>query len=175
MRRQGLDRERPRHPHLLLVLVRLVVEQLEVGVPRDRLVDLLPAHPLLDVRVVRDRLQRDVRHPLVDEPTPNVVRRSARSAAAVAVQLRLLRSPLRRVGEQVVREPGTHEPLPRERQRDARGVDRDPPPPPLLGDERRRAGSTGRVKDEVARDRCTSACSARRPSCSSGRRRSCRR
>ena len=40
VRRQALDGERAGDPDLLLVLVGLVVEQLEVGVPLDRRVDL---------------------------------------------------------------------------------------------------------------------------------------
>ena len=68
MRREALDRERARYADAPRVLVRLVVEQLGLGVPLDRRVDLLARHPFPDVRVVRDRLQRDVRHALVDEP-----------------------------------------------------------------------------------------------------------
>ena len=47
----------PVNADFLLVLVGLVVEDLEVGVPLDRCVDLLAGHPLLDVGVIRDRLQ----------------------------------------------------------------------------------------------------------------------
>jgi hypothetical protein len=73
VRRQALHRERASDAHLLVVLVGLVVEQLGLGVAADGGVDLLPAHPLLDFRVVGDRLQGDVLHPLVDEPVTNVV------------------------------------------------------------------------------------------------------
>ena len=45
MRATGLDRERPGDPNLLRVLVRLVVEQLVVGVALDRGVDLLASMP----------------------------------------------------------------------------------------------------------------------------------
>ena len=71
--RETLDGERPGDPDLLLVLVGLVVEHLEVGVPLDRGVDLLAGHAFLDVGVVRDRLQRDVLDALVDEPLPDVI------------------------------------------------------------------------------------------------------
>ena len=73
VRREALDGERPGDADALVVLVRLVVEQLGVGVARDRRVDLLARHAFFDVRVVRDRLQRDVRHALVDEALPDVV------------------------------------------------------------------------------------------------------
>ena len=76
VRREALDGERAGDAHLPLVLVGLVVEQLVVGVPLDRRVDLLAAHAFLDVRVVGDRLQGDVLDSLVDEPVPDVVGRS---------------------------------------------------------------------------------------------------
>ena len=44
-----------------------------------------------------------------------------------------------------------HHPLPGKRQRDPRGVDRDPATAPLLGDEGRRAGAARRVEDQIAR------------------------
>ena len=92
VRRQALDRERPGDANLLLVLVGLVVEQLELGVPADRRVDLLPAHALLDVGVVGDRLERDVLDSLVDEPVADVVRDLGRRQRR-ARQLALLPRP----------------------------------------------------------------------------------
>jgi hypothetical protein len=41
VRRQALDRERPGDTDLAPVLVRLVIEQFDIGGPCDRLVDLL--------------------------------------------------------------------------------------------------------------------------------------
>ncbi len=72
MRRQTLYRERPGDPDLFLVLIRPVIEQFDFRVPFDRLVDLLPAHPRLDVRVTRYRLQLDMRHAFVNEAFANV-------------------------------------------------------------------------------------------------------
>ena len=60
----------------LVVLVRLVEERLGLGVPGDRRVDLLARHAFLDVRVVGDDLERDVRHTLVDEALADVALRS---------------------------------------------------------------------------------------------------
>jgi hypothetical protein len=73
VRREALHGERPSHADALSVLVRLVVEELGVGVAQDRRVDCLARHALRDVRVVRDGLQRDVRHALVDEALADVV------------------------------------------------------------------------------------------------------
>ena len=151
VRRQALDRERPGDPNLLRVLVGLVVEQLELGVPPDRRVDLFAAHAFLDVRVVGDRLQRDVLHSLVDESVPDVVRHLGRRQVACADSSLSLATTLDGVREQVVREAGTHQPLSRKRERDSRGVDRDPPPSPLLGHVSRRARSTRWVENEVTR------------------------
>ena len=86
MRRKALDRERPGHADARRVLVGLVVEQLGVGVTADGGVDLLARHALVDVGVVGDRLQHDVRNAPVDEALADVVgvtrggRRNCRSA-----------------------------------------------------------------------------------------------
>jgi len=52
--RQAFDGEGAGNPDPLLVFVGLVVEQLELGVPAYRRVDLIPAHAVVDVRVVGD-------------------------------------------------------------------------------------------------------------------------
>ncbi len=90
---QALDGERTGDSHLLAVLVGLVVEHLEVGVPFDGGVDLLPRHSLADVRVVGDRLQHDVRDPLVHEPMADVAGRRGRRES-LGRELGLLRSTL---------------------------------------------------------------------------------
>ena len=66
----------------LRVLVRLVVEQLGVGVAGDGRVDLLARHALADVGVVGDRLQGHVRDALVDEAAADVGCRDRGSAAS---------------------------------------------------------------------------------------------
>ena len=58
VRRQALDRERPRNPNLLACprpACRRAIS--EIRVPTDRRVDLVAAHALTDVRVVRNRLR----------------------------------------------------------------------------------------------------------------------
>src|SRR5665647_1888141 len=73
MRRETLDRERPRHADARGVLVGLIVEQLGVGVAAYGGVDLLARHALADVGVIGDRLQRDVWNALVDQALADVV------------------------------------------------------------------------------------------------------
>ena len=94
--------------------------------------------------------ERDVLDALVDEAVADVVRRLGRRQRRRR-ELALLRAALGGVGEQVVGEPGAHQPLAGECERDPRRVDRDPSPAPLLGDVRGRAGAARRVEHEVAR------------------------
>ena len=107
-------------------------------------VDLRPVdeHLLGRRLVVRDRLQRHVRDDPADllalRVLPTLVDEPADRPAAVVLEL-------------VVRERRGQQALPRERERDTRGVDRDPAPPPLLGDIRRRARTAGWVEHEIAR------------------------
>ena len=163
VRRQALDGEWSGDPDLLLVLVRLVVQQLEVGVAPDRLVDLLAGHALDDVGVVGDRLQRDVLHPLVDEPVPDVVVGWA-SAERHAGELRLLRAGPRASRRAGSRGTGAHESLPGQGEGDAGGVDRDPATAPLLGDVGGGAGAARRDRARGRRGRWSSAGTAERPS-----------
>ena len=81
----------------------------------DGPIDLLPGHPLLDVRVVGDRLQGDVLHPLVHEPVPDVAGRTAVRQRRPG-QLTFLETSLGGIGQQVVREPAAHKALPGEGQ-----------------------------------------------------------
>ena len=85
---------------------------------------------LVDLGVVGDRLQGDVRHGLVDE---------------AALQ------PLMRIAQGMIIEAGGHQPLLGQCDGDARGVAGDPPAPPFFGHECSGARSTGRVEYEVAR------------------------
>ncbi len=71
-----------------------------------------------------------MRHALVHEALANVAR--GRLDRHLPGQVGLLALPLGRVGHQVVRILGRHQPRPRERQRDPAGVDRDPAAAPLL-------------------------------------------
>ena len=151
VRRQALHGERPGQPDDALVLVGLVVQRLGVGVPGNRLVDLFAGHALLDVGVVGDALERDVRHGAVDEPLVHVALRGGGVGVGVrAGKVGLLLAALGRVGEQVVGEAGGHEAGAGQGQGDAGRVDGDPPPAPLLRDVGRRAAAARRVENEVA-------------------------
>ena len=133
VRRQALDGERPRHADALVVLVRLVVQQFGVGVAEDGGVDLRPRHAFRDVGVVGNRLQRHVRHALVDEALADVTVGLVRRRH-LAGELGLLLLALRRIGEQVPREARRHQPRPGKRQRHAARVAGDPATSPLLCD-----------------------------------------
>ena len=68
----------------------LVVEQLVVGMPADCLVDSMPAHALLDVWIVSDRLQCDVLRSLVNKAVADIalgLSRRQRRAAQFALLL----------------------------------------------------------------------------------------
>ena len=104
MRREALDRERAGDADALVVLVGLVEEHLGVGVAGDGGVDLLARHALVDVGVVGDRLERDVRHALVDEALADVAAGRVASVAALPVSSASFSIALGRVGEQVVRD-----------------------------------------------------------------------
>jgi hypothetical protein len=114
----------------------------------QRFLPVLPDH--VDLGVVGDRLQRDVRNPFVDEALADIavsrgfLRRRASDLALFAL-------PLGAVGEQVIRVARAHNPRSRQRQGHARGVDRDPAPAPLFGDSGGRAGAAGRIQHQVAR------------------------
>jgi hypothetical protein len=83
----------------------------------------------VDVGVVCDGFERDMRHGFIVE------------AAAET---------LMRIAERVIVEAGGHQPLLGQRDRHARGVAGDPAPPPFLGDEGGGAGAAGRIEHQIA-------------------------
>ena len=116
----------------------------------ERLQGLLPALPdHVDLGVVGDGFEGDVRHALVDEALADVTacRRFRRRALR---DLGFLLLPLGTVGEQIPGVARAHDPRPRQRERHAGGVDGDPAPAPLLRHVGRGAGAAGRGR---ARDR----------------------
>ena len=103
----------------------------------------------VDLGVVGDGLERDMRHPLVDEAMADAVAdRLGRGRGAG--DLGLLELTLAGVGEQVIGIAGAHDAGPGQGECDAGGVDGDPAPAPLLGDIGGGAGAAGGVEDEVA-------------------------
>ena len=107
----------------------------------------LPDH--VDLGIVGDGFQGDVRHALVDEALADVPagrclrRRALRDLAFLAL-------PLGAVGEQVPGIARAHDARARQRERHAGGVDGDPAPAPLLGDVSRGARAAGRVQHQIA-------------------------
>ena len=69
----------------------------------------LPRHAFLDVRVVGDGLEGDVRHALVDEALADVAFGRSTRGGMLAGELRLLLDAFGRVGQQVVGVLGGHE------------------------------------------------------------------
>ena len=106
----------------------------------------LPQH--VDLGVVGDGFQRDVRRAVVDEALPQVALNGA-VGCGLAGELGFLGAALAAVGEQVIGVAGGHDPGAREGEGDAGGVDGDPAPAPLLGDSGGSARAAGRIEDEV--------------------------
>ncbi len=103
----------------------------------------------VDLGVVGDGLQRDVRHALVDEAVADVAVHRLRTRRG-AGDFGFLELAVAGIGEQVERIARAHDAGAGQRQRDARGVDRDPAAAPLLGDGGGGAGAAGWVEHEVA-------------------------
>ena len=136
--RQALDGEPPGDPHLPAVFERLVNEQFGLGVTGDGSVNFVATHALPDIGILRDRLQRDVRNPLVDEPLLDVAS-IAISGRRVAREVSLFGCAFGGIGEQVVGKSRAHQSRAGECERNSAGVNGDPATTPLLGDIRRRA------------------------------------
>ena len=108
---------------------------------------ILPDH--VDLGIVGDRPQRDMRHAFINEALADVAV-AERFRGRLAFDLGLLQLPGAAVGEQVVGIAGAHDADARQRQGHARSVNRDPAPAPLFGNVGRRAGAAGGVEHEVA-------------------------
>ena len=80
--RQALHGEGTGQADSALVLVGLIVQSLGIGVLADRGVDLFARHPLGDVGIVGDALERDVRDRAIDESLTNVGRERGLLASA---------------------------------------------------------------------------------------------
>ena len=125
---------------------------LERGVQRftQRLQLRLPLVPDdIDLRVVGDGFERDVRHALIDEAVADVPMHRLRTRRG-AGDFGLLELAFAGIGQQVKRIARAHDAGTGQRQRHARGVNRDPAAAPLLGDIGGGAGTAGRIKHEVA-------------------------
>ncbi len=91
-----------------------------------------------------------MRHALIDEAVADVAARRLARTRRCARDFGFLDLAVAAVGEQVIGVARTHDAGAGQRQRDARGVDRDPAAAPLFGDGGGGAGTTGRVEYEVA-------------------------
>ena len=107
----------------------------------------LPDH--VDLGIVGDGFQGDVRHALVDEALADVAA-GGRFRRRTLRDLGFLALPLGAVGEQIPGIARAHDARACQRERHAGGVDGDPAPAPLLGDVGRGAGAAGRVEHEIA-------------------------
>ena len=113
MWRKALHSKWPRDPDPLRILAGLVIEQFVLDMPPDCRVDLFAAHPFFYVRVIRNRLQRDVLYTFVDEAMADIVCHLGRRQGR-ARKFALLPAAFDRVCEKVPREPRPHESLSRE-------------------------------------------------------------
>ena len=105
--------------------VQLLAQRLQLRLP------LLPDD--IDLGVVGDGLERDVRHALVDEAVADVAVHGLRTRRG-AGDFGFLELAFAGIGQQVERIARAHDAGAGQRQRHARGVDRDPAAAPLLGD-----------------------------------------
>ena len=139
--RIGLARDLPFLPVTLEQRIQGLAQWLQLLLPP------VPDH--VDLGVVGDALQRDMRHPLVDETLADVAARGL-AARDAPRDFGFLQLAFGRVGQQVVRIARTHDAGASQCQRHTRGVDGDPAAAPLLGDVGRGARAAGGVKHEVA-------------------------
>jgi len=109
--------------------------------------ELLPDH--VDLRVVGDGLERDVRHTLIHKALPDVAV-GRRLGWLRAADLRFLELSISAIGQQVVGIASAHDTGTGQRESDARRVDGDPAATPLFGNVGGGSGAAGWVEDEVA-------------------------
>ncbi len=139
MRTQAFYGERPAHTHGSFVFVRLVEQGFGVGVFANGDVDLGAGHAFLDVGIVRDALQRDVRYRFVNEPGLDVAARQCRiGGKRLPGKIDLFLAAFGRIGKQVVWKLRGHQPRPRQCERHAGRINRNPASAPLFGNVRRR-------------------------------------
>ena len=132
----------------LPLLPRLIQQGVELGA--QRLQPLLPLLPNdIDLGVVGDGFERDVRHALIDEAVADVPLHGL-STRRGAGDFGFLLLALAGIGQQVKGITRAHDAGTGQRQRHARGINRDPATAPLLGDGGGGAGTAGRVEHEVA-------------------------
>ena len=127
-------------PGLLERGVQLLAQRLQLRLP------LFPDD--IDLRVVGDGLERDVRHALIDEAVADVPLHGLRTRRG-AGDFGFLELALAGIGQQVKGITRAHDAGTGQRQRHARGVNRDPAAAPLLGHGGGGAGTAGRVEHEV--------------------------
>jgi hypothetical protein len=110
----------------------------------------------VDLFVVRDGLQRDVRDPLVDKPFLDVAIKMSplplgEGWGEGADGLSLFFRAFRRIGQQVVGILRGHQTRAGQRKRHTARVAGNPAASPLLGDVGRRAAAACRIEHEIAR------------------------
>ena len=137
----GGARDLPFLPGLLAGGVQRLAQRLQRRLP------LLPDD--IDLGVVGDGLEGDVRHALVDEAVADVAVDRLRGGRG-AGDFGFLELAFAGIGQQVVGIARAHDAGAGQRQRHARGVNGDPAAAPLLGDVGGGAGTAGRVEHEVA-------------------------
>ena len=103
----------------------------------------------IDLGVVGDGLERDVRDALVHEALADVVVRGC-FRGSLADERGFFDLAVAAVGKQVVGIASAHDAGAGECEGDAGGIDGDPAAAPLLGDVRGGAGAAGGIEDEVA-------------------------
>ena len=91
-----------------------------------------------------------MRNALIDEPLSYVTGRSF-IRRELSREVGLLKLAFAGIRKQVVGKLRRHDPLPRERKRHSRRIDRDPPPPPFFAYQGRCSRSAGRIEHEIPR------------------------
>ena len=119
----------------------LIEERTDLGLPA------LPDD--VDLGIVGDGLEGDMRHALVDEAVADVATHRL-GAGRGAGDFGFLELAVAGVGQQIERIACAHDAGPGQRQGDAGGVDGDPAPAPLLRDGGRGSRAAGRIEHEVA-------------------------